>query len=131
MNDTAPRTARALISDCLAQFCEQPDIAGALIATTDGQVVAAEMASGKQSLAAALIGSVVALSQSLAGLLGPSPAGEVMIASADGSIVVSALGTDHLVVVLGTSQRNMGAIRFDLRRLINQLTTIIAKDPTC
>jgi predicted regulator of Ras-like GTPase activity (Roadblock/LC7/MglB family) len=111
---------------CVADLAATPGVAGAVISTIDGQVAVAEMANGQAALAAALMSSTAAMGQSFSGLLGPAPFDELIVSSADGTIVVTALGTNHLIAVLGTTTLNMGAVRLITHRLVSELVSTIS-----
>ncbi|MEM7275021.1 MAG: roadblock/LC7 domain-containing protein [Actinomycetota bacterium] len=95
------------------------DVTGALLASPDGRVIAADLASyHREDRVAAIVASTLGIGQRAAELAGPTPANEILIQSGSGIVVVYAVADVAALVVLAKPGVNLALLH---RRIHQQL----------
>lgn len=102
----------------------QPEIRGAVLATTDGHAVASALGpglGGADASTAAMVAALLGIARRVTGQLGDGALDEVVLRTATGTVVVRAVGEDELLTVLADERVNLGLLHLELRNLAPEL----------
>ena len=110
-----------------------PDIAGVVLASTDGMLIASDMATGRDSAAggveaetvAALSAASLGLGQRFAATVQQGRLRETVIQADGGSVVTYAAGQNGLLTVLACPHANLARLHYEARRVAERLGTIV------
>lgn len=101
----------------------QPEVRGAVLATSDGQVVASALGArlaGSAPSTAAMVAALLGIAHRVVGLVGDDDLDEVVLRTASGTVVVRRVG-EQLLTVLTDDQVNLARLQLELRNLIPDL----------
>ncbi|GAA4713337.1 roadblock/LC7 domain-containing protein [Phytohabitans rumicis] len=110
-----------------------PDIAGAVLASTDGMLIASEMGGDKDGVdaetVAALSAASLGLGQRFAATVHHGQMREAVIQADGGCIVTYAAGRGGLLTVLGCPHANLARLHMEARRVAARLGHLVDGPP--
>ena len=110
-----------------------PDIAGAVLASTDGMLIASEMAGDSNGVdaetVAALSAATLGLGQRFAATVHQGQLRESVIQADGGCVVTYAAGTGGLLTVLGCPHANLARMHMEARRVAARLGRLVDGRP--
>lgn len=104
-------------------LASQPEVRGAVLATTDGRVVASALGAGLAGSApstAAMVAALLGIARRVVGLVGDDDLDEVVLRTASGTVVVRRVG-GQLLTVLADDRLNLARLQLELRNLAPDL----------
>lgn len=114
------------LSDALAALAGRPDVAGALVISDEGLVVASAM---PPELETEAVAALAATSQSaldaLARSLRHSPLTQSVIDGPDGSVILARLSPGTTLLVLAASEGDLGELLFAMREALPTLSGLV------
>lgn len=109
----------------LTSLCEAvAGVEGAVVATSDGLLVAHVLAEPEQSQVAALISTVAAVARQAALLTGRGELTEAAIRGENGCLSVYAVGDSAVLAVLGGPDLNVALLQLRTRPVVARLTLL-------
>lgn len=114
------------LTDALQTLAGRPDVAGALVVSDEGLVVASAMPDGAELEAiAALAATAQRALASLSSAIGHGPARQTVLDGPDGSAVIVRLDSGATVVVLATADGDLGELLYAIRGALPRLSGLV------
>lgn len=102
-----------------------PEIKGALIASTDGMVIASNESTGDVNRIAAMVATTLGLGKRICETFGVGSFSETSVAGSDGQVFVYSVGTRGVLSVVAASGANVGLIHIECRDAAKNIATIL------
>ncbi|MEO8478369.1 MAG: roadblock/LC7 domain-containing protein [Gemmatimonadota bacterium] len=114
------------LTDALETLAGRPDVAGALVVSDEGLVIASAMPHDAQLEAiAALAATAQRALVSLSSAIGHGPASQTVLDGPDGSAVIVRLDSGATVVVLAALDGDLGELLFAIRGELPRLSGLV------
>lgn len=114
------------LNDALQTLAGRPDVAGALVVSDEGLVIAAAMPDGAELEAiAALAATAQRALVSLSSAIGHGPASQTVLDGPDGSAVIVRLGSGATIVVLAAIEGDLGELLYAIRGAMPRLSGLV------
>jgi uncharacterized protein len=102
-----------------------PHVAGALVASADGLLVAHDLAEVQAETFAAMSAAQLGLAQQIAGAAGFSEFQETITRTTDGYVATFAAGANALLTVVASSELNVGLLHHEARPVAARVGDLI------
>ncbi|HET9066800.1 MAG TPA: roadblock/LC7 domain-containing protein [Gemmatimonadales bacterium] len=114
------------LTDALETLAGRSDVAGALVVSDEGLVVAAAMPDGAELEAiAALAATAQRALASLSSAIGHGPASQTVLDGPDGSAVIVRLDSGATIVVLAAADGDLGDLLYAIRGSLPRLAGLV------
>ncbi len=102
------------------------DIQGSLVATSDGLLVAHDIAEREPTRLAALISTTLSLARQATAATGLGEFREAVARGSEGYLTVYAAGSSAVIAVIGSSHLNVAMLHYEARETIEKITAYAA-----
>jgi uncharacterized protein len=113
-----------VVEELTALRAEVGGVAGAIVATSDGLLVAHVLQEAEQSQTAALISAVVGLARHAVELTGRGELREASIRGTSGHVLVFAVGDTAVLAVMTGLEVNLALLQLRARPVVRRLATL-------
>ncbi len=102
----------------------QPEVRGAVLARTDGTVIASALGpglDGSAPSASAMVAALLGIARRVAAMVGDGGLDEVVLNTSTGTVVVRAVGDDEVLTLLADARLNLARMQLELRHVVPEL----------
>ncbi len=103
-----------------------PEIRGTLVASTDGMIIASNMASGDPSRMAAMVATALGLGKKICETFGGGTLSETSVSGNEGQAFIYSAGQKGVLGVIVASGANVGLIHLECRDAVKKITSLLS-----
>ena len=102
-----------------------PDSRGAMVASTDGMIIAHSMTGGDANRMAAMVATALGLGKRMCETFGAGQLSETSVSGDQGLVFIYAAGTKGVLAVLAPSGGNVGLLHLEARSAAQRIATVL------
>lgn len=103
-----------------------PDVEASAVVSVDGLTIASALPTNvEEDRVAAMSAAMLSLGERIAGELGRGNLDQVYIRGNNGFVVLMSVGEDAVLTVLAREQAKLGLLFLDMRRTVEDLSTLL------